>query len=61
MTAQRAIDISKFYAIGINYKKSNATTRGLFAVTTEQYAVILENATSKGFNELFILSTCNST
>ena len=61
MTAQRAIDISKFYAIGINYKKSNATTRGLFAVTTEQYAVILENATSKGFNELFILSTCNRT
>lgn len=61
MTAHRAIDISKFYAIGINYKKSNATTRGLFAVTTEQYAAILERATTQGFSELFILSTCNRT
>jgi glutamyl-tRNA reductase len=61
MTAHRAIDISKFYAIGINYKKSNATTRGLFAVTTEQYAAILEKATAQGFSELFILSTCNRT
>lgn len=61
MTAHRAIDISKFYAIGINYKKSNATTRGLFAVTTEQYAAILEKATTQGFSELFILSTCNRT
>jgi len=61
MTAHRAIDISKFYAIGINYKKSNATTRGLFAVTTEQYAAILEKAATQGFSELFILSTCNRT
>src|SRR5688572_9864429 len=61
MTAHRAIDISKFYAIGINYKKSNATTRGLFAVTTEQYAAILEKSTATGLAELFILSTCNRT
>jgi len=61
MTAQRAIDISRFYAIGINYKKSNATTRGLFAVTTEQYAAILNKATTQGLSELFILSTCNRT
>jgi len=61
MTAHRAIDISKFYAIGINYKKSNATTRGLFAVTTEQYTAILEKATIQGFSELFVLSTCNRT
>src|SRR5687767_9804517 len=61
MTAHRAIDISKFYAIGINYKKSNATTRGLFAVTPEQYAAILEKPTIQGFSELFILSTCKRT
>lgn len=61
MTAHRAIDISKFYAIGINYKKSNATTRGLFAVTPEQYDAILEKAATQGFSELFILSTCNRT
>ena len=57
----RAIDISKFYAIGINYKKSNATTRGLFAISTEQYTAILEKATIPGLSELFILSTCNRT
>lgn len=61
MTAQRAIDISRFYAIGINYKKSNAATRGLFAVTTGQYAVILEKAAACGLSELFVLSTCNRT
>ena len=61
MTAQRANDISKFYAIGINYKKSNATTRGLFAITSEQYLAILEKASGTGLSELFILSTCNRT
>ena len=61
MTAHRATDISKFYAIGINYKKSNATTRGLFAISPEQYATALEIAPAHGLNELFILSTCNRT
>ncbi len=61
MMTQRANDISKFYAIGINYKKSNATTRGLFAITTEQYAAILEKAITRDLSELFILSTCNRT
>lgn len=59
--AHRAIDISKFFAIGINYKKSNATTRGLFAITTENYSSILHRAATLGLNELFILSTCNRT
>lgn len=61
MTAQRATDISKFYVAGINYKKSNATTRGQFAINAEQYAAILEKAAFAGLNELFILSTCNRT
>ncbi|MGZ8557423.1 MAG: glutamyl-tRNA reductase [Chitinophagaceae bacterium] len=61
MTAQRANDISKFYAIGINYIKTDASTRGLFAITTEQYAAILDKATNSGLSELFILSTCNRT
>ena len=61
MTPQRATDISKFYITGINYKKSNATTRGQFAITNEQYAAILEQAAAIGINELFILSTCNRT
>ncbi len=61
MTIQRATDLSKFFTAGINYKKSNAATRGEFAISNEQYAATLENASSSGINELFILSTCNRT
>ncbi|MEP7372150.1 MAG: glutamyl-tRNA reductase [Chitinophagaceae bacterium] len=55
------MDISKFHIAGINYKKSNAATRGQFAIASEQYAVILEKAATIGITELFILSTCNRT
>ena len=55
------MDISRFHIAGINYKKSNATTRGQFAIANEQYAIILEKAATLGINELFILSTCNRT
>jgi glutamyl-tRNA reductase len=61
MTAHRATDISKFYIAGINYKKSNATTRGQFAINSDQHAAILKKAAAIGLNELFILSTCNRT
>jgi len=55
------MDISKFHIAGINYKKSNATTRGQFAIANEQYAIILDKAATLGISELFILSTCNRT
>lgn len=55
------MDISRFHIAGINYKKSNASTRGQFAIASEQYAIILEKAAANGINELFILSTCNRT
>ncbi len=61
MIAPGATDISKFYTAGINYKKSNAATRGDFAISTEQYAAILNHAAVAGVHELFILSTCNRT
>lgn len=61
MMVQRVNDISKFHVAGINYKKSNAVTRGQFAINAEQYAAILEKAAGAGLNELFILSTCNRT
>ena len=61
MAENQAMDISKFHIAGINYKKSNATTRGQFAIANEQYAVILEKAGTIGITELFILSTCNRT
>ena len=54
-------NISHFFVAGINYKKSDASIRGQFAINNEQYAAILEKATLQGLNELFILSTCNRT
>src|SRR5215217_1590432 len=61
MDAQYFKNINTFFVVGINYKKSDASTRGLFAVGNEQYSAILENASTVGLNELFILSTCNRT
>ncbi|HEX6914267.1 MAG TPA: glutamyl-tRNA reductase [Chitinophagaceae bacterium] len=55
------MDINHFYIAGINYKKSEATVRGLYAVNNEQYLNILENAGKMGLSELFVLSTCNRT
>ena len=53
--------ISNFYVAGINYKKSDASVRGQFAINHNQYANILEKASMQGLNEVFILSTCNRT
>lgn len=61
MHATNVKDISKFFVAGINYKKTDASIRGQFAVANEQYAAILTLAASYGLNELFVLSTCNRT
>lgn len=57
----RTIDISSFYVAGINYRKSDAQTRGDFAVDDQQYLGILESAPSFAVKEFFVLSTCNRT
>lgn len=54
-------DISRFFIAGINYKKTDAAVRGQFAVTSENYQQILEEAKTSGISEMFILSTCNRT
>src|SRR5690349_18223537 len=54
-------NISNFFIAGINYKKSDASIRGQFAIGNDQYAAILQTASSEGLNELFIISTCNRT
>lgn len=54
-------NLENFYVAGINYKKSDAGVRGQFAISTEQYAAILQAAAAQGLNEVFILSTCNRT
>jgi glutamyl-tRNA reductase len=61
MMAHRSIDVSKFHVAGINYKKSNATTRGQFAISHDQYEVILQRAAQASVEDLFVLSTCNRT
>src|SRR5215475_12981853 len=57
----RTSDISEFYVVGINYKKTDAAIRGHFAISEEQYAQLLSLAPSHQLSELFILSTCNRT
>ena|SRR5438067_3414514 len=54
-------DISKFWIAGINYKKTDATVRGQFAIQKQQYISILKRARAEGLNEVFVLSTCNRT
>jgi glutamyl-tRNA reductase len=54
-------DISRFHVAGINYKKTDASIRGQFAVTPEKYQLILSGNVSPEVTEFFILSTCNRT
>ncbi|XZF12529.1 glutamyl-tRNA reductase [Chitinophagaceae bacterium MMS25-I14] len=53
--------ISGFWIVGINYKKTDASIRGQFAINDEQYDRILDIAPNYGLGEFFILSTCNRT
>ncbi len=55
------MDINQFYIAGINYKKTDASSRGKFAVNNNQYASLLQKAAVVNVSELFILSTCNRT
>ena len=54
-------NISNFFIAGINYKKSDACTRGQYAISNDQYHTLLAEAAKLGLNELFVLSTCNRT
>jgi len=61
MNTEYLKNISNFYVAGINYKKSDASVRGQFAINDEQYANVLQKASLQGLNEIFLLSTCNRT
>lgn len=61
MTESGNLDINRFYAIGINFKKSDAAVRGQFAFSNGQYAQFLQTAQELSSKELFLLSTCNRT
>jgi glutamyl-tRNA reductase len=61
MSRNPVADLSKFFVVGINYKKTDTRIRGSFAVGAEQYERILQHAPSFGVQDLFVLSTCNRT
>ena len=61
MSEQANSNLSKFFIAGINYKKTDASLRGQFAINNDQYANITALAPAKGLSEFFILSTCNRT
>ena len=61
MINKQPIDISRFYIVGINYRKSDASIRGHFAISNEHYKTLLSSSTQHHIDELFVLSTCNRT
>jgi glutamyl-tRNA reductase len=50
-----------FYNIGVSYKKADAKTRGKFSLTKENQIALLKLSKDKGFEGVFIISTCNRT
>jgi glutamyl-tRNA reductase len=62
MTGTSITDINHFFIAGINYKKTDVSIRGKFAINTAQYNNLLEKASAGNkLKELFVLSTCNRT
>ncbi|WP_341835177.1 glutamyl-tRNA reductase [Chitinophaga pollutisoli] len=61
MQVKQPKDISNFHIVGINYKKTDAAIRGLFAINQDQYQQLLLAAQAAGMHDLFVLSTCNRT
>lgn len=51
----------QFYAVGINYKKTEASIRGQFAIGTDQYRALIADAKQAGIAEVMVISTCNRT
>lgn len=51
----------QFYAIGLSYKKADATTRGHFAISETAQQIILKSAAEAGASALIVISTCNRT
>ena len=50
MDTQYLKNIENFFVAGINYKKSDASIRGQFAISNEQYERILEKAADQGLD-----------
>jgi glutamyl-tRNA reductase len=61
MSRSRSPEISKFFVVGINYKKTNELVRGSFAISRDQYEAMLTQVAATNLKEFFVLSTCNRT
>ena len=59
MSKNPTTELSNFFAVGINYKKTDTEIRSSFAIGPKQYSNILNVALEYGVRDLFILSTCN--
>ena len=50
-----------FYALGISYKKADATIRGKFSLDAKAQSILLIQAEAEGIESLIVTSTCNRT
>jgi len=60
-TSGKHKSLNDFWVAGINYRTTDTTIRGQFAIDPLQYIKALREASQRGLTELFILSTCNRT
>jgi len=61
MYLQIPIALSNFFVTGVNYKKSDASVRSEFSISSEQYEQLLSVAPAFDIQSFFVLSTCNRT
>src|SRR5260221_3646122 len=61
MQRSRPTEVSNFFIAGVNYKKTDAITRGQFAIDNDRYSNILKLAPIYNVDSLIVLSTCNRT
>ena len=52
---------TSFYALGLSYKKADATIRGKFSLDATAKSTILIQAEAEGIESLIVTSTCNRT
>ena len=52
---------STFYAIGVSYRKADASMRGFFSLSEEAIGNLLIEARENGITGLTVISTCNRT
>lgn len=52
---------TKFYNVGLSYKKADAQVRGAFSISKANQKLLLKEAKENGIDGIFVLSTCNRT